>query len=175
MHYVSLTREIYVAVWKSVKSAQPPRQRWEEESRCLLLWSPEDGRGGTGCTGRVRSDGHTSVCHEKNWYFHIFGLRFAVCAQWSRRKWNVSTVLGVTGVLSASLCCPKKKDILMSRGGSCIVLSGPLSPTGPAPVGQRNLQNLCTTSQIYCKFHTLKPLPSEGGERSQEKNQLDRM
>ena len=46
----------------------------------------------------------------------------------------------------------KKKDILMSRGVSCIVLSGLLSPTGPVPAGQRNLQNLRTSSQIYHKF-----------------------
>ena len=46
----------------------------------------------------------------------------------------------------------KKKDILMSRGGSCIVLSGPPSPTGPTPAGRRNLQDLRATSQIYRKF-----------------------
>ena len=46
----------------------------------------------------------------------------------------------------------KKNDILMSRGVSCIVLSGLPSPTGPVPAGQQNLQNLCATSQIYHKF-----------------------
>ena len=46
----------------------------------------------------------------------------------------------------------KKNDILMSRSVSCIVLSGPPSPTGPAPAGWRNLQNLRAPSQIYRKF-----------------------
>ena len=75
-----------------------------------------------------------------------------MCARWSGREWNVSTVFGVTGAPSASPCCPKKNDILMSRGVSCIVLSGPPSPTGPAPAGRRNLRNLRATSQIYRKF-----------------------
>ena len=46
----------------------------------------------------------------------------------------------------------KKNDILMSRSVSCIVLSGAPSPTGPTPAGQRHLQNLHATSQIYRKF-----------------------
>ena len=46
-----------------------------------------------------------------------------MCARWSRWKWNILTILGVMGALSASPCCPKKNDILMSRGVSCIVLS----------------------------------------------------
>ena len=75
-----------------------------------------------------------------------------MCARWSGREWNESTVFGVTGAPSASPCCPKKNDILMSRGVSCIVLSGPPSPTGPAPAGRRNLPNLRASSQIYRKF-----------------------
>ena len=69
-----------MAVHKSVKSAQPPRQSWEEESRCSLLRSPEDGRDGTGCTGHARSNGHTSVRHQKKLIFSYFQVEIgSVC------------------------------------------------------------------------------------------------
>ena len=61
--------------------------------------------------------------------------------------------VGSNGCTISVTVLPKKKnDILMSRGVSCIVLSGLPSPTGPVPAGRRNLQNLRATSQIYCKF-----------------------
>ena len=75
-----------------------------------------------------------------------------MCVWWSGREWNLSTVRGVTGAPSASAYSLKKNAIFVSRGVSCIVLSGPPSPTGPAPAGRRNLQNLRATSQIYRKF-----------------------
>ena len=59
--YVSITREIYVAVRKSVKSAQPPRQRWEEES-CRRARDPQRTAGaGLDRVERARSDGRGPV------------------------------------------------------------------------------------------------------------------
>ena len=77
---VSITLEIYVAVRKSVKSAQPPRQRWEEESRCSLSRSPEDGQGGTGSRqGCEERWAHVSAPRKKIDIF-VFSSRDLQCA-----------------------------------------------------------------------------------------------
>ena len=67
-----------MAVRKSGKSAQPPWQNWEEESRCSRSRSPEDGRAGLECAERARSDGRTSVRHEKKLIFSYF--RVEICS-----------------------------------------------------------------------------------------------
>ena len=63
--YVMLIGEIYVAVRKSVKSAQPPRQSWEEES-CRRTRDPQRTVGvGLDRVECARSDGRMSVRCEK--------------------------------------------------------------------------------------------------------------
>ena len=77
---------------------------------------------------------------EERWAYHRAGVE------------RISRVGSDGCTVSVTVLPEKKEDILMSRGVSCIVLSGPPSPTGPAPAGRRNLQNLRATSQIYRKF-----------------------
>ena len=150
--YVSITREIYVAVRKSGKSAQPPRQSWEEES-CRRARDPQStARAGLDRVKRARSDGHTSVRREKKMIFsYLRAASFSVCLVVRAGVEPTDCARSDGCTISVGIQPEKKCHFRVSRCELHVrpVLGG---PPDPAPAGRRNLPDLRTTSQIYHKF-----------------------
>ena len=87
-YYVSITREIYVAVRKSVKSAQPLRQSGGEESRCSCSTGPapagwrnlQNLRATSQIYRKFRAPLTLHCFTRKNWYFtHFTALYTGFC------------------------------------------------------------------------------------------------
>ena len=100
-----------MAVRKSVKSAQPPRQSWEEESRCSLSRSPEDGRGGLDVLGVRGAMGVHQCATKKKLIFSYF--RVEICSVCPVVRAGVERIdrVGSDGCTVSVTVLPKKKKI----------------------------------------------------------------
>ena len=147
-----------MAVRKSVKSAQPPRQSWEEES-CRRARDPQStARAGLDRVKRARSDGHTSVRREKKMIFsYLRAASFSVCLVVRAGVEPTDCARSDGCTISVGIQPEKKCHFRFSR---CELHMPPVlgGPPDPAPAGRRNLRNLRAPSQIYRKFGALPTL-----------------